>query len=677
MRKYLDYTGLQTLVERIKSCYLLEIGVSGGAGAIIVDSTADQAEINAIVEGNAPMPIAVKLHMADNDTDYIVNTCQVRGGYFMLYIPDDMVLTDIDGTEFTGTWMTFMADSFTAAVDYYATSVDLRNSTQVITDTSKATSSNVLYLVADSSKNVTGVVYNSKTYTFAAEKGEKGDKGDTGATGVGITSVKQTVASMISGDTNVVEITTSDGKTSQVKIRNGNASTAGTEIVQTTGQATDKVMSQAAVHDYVPDYCATLRSYTPNDAWNASALNVSNLARTRNTYSTAAKPYVFVRSTAASSSYRPNTVAFVVSTVAISLDEHVSSNIIKAVTDGMVLYNINGYWHLVVKRSDSQVLDHQFATRLASGFNWAVLLDYRATQLTFKATNNAGSALLEESVDLSSLDIDFGDVYYLAGLGTNGIVPDVIFSYNDLYATIDSYTDPLTCGNYKIAGNSSVSDTTGANLTEGLKTTAMDAIYTTHSYDSDTGAYTGSLRSDSYTANSVLQVKDAIAKFDSNDKVWRVRLKVTGSMTIKADSSFIRNWLIKDLTAGTEEMVSSVAADHVLIDGHKYEFIYKAGWYNGRWFLAKGDFTAVWSGLQWLSILHTDLTPSNYDGKMIKGNIDFYYDNPANVTTVPQVIVGTSNPWDVVGTQRVDTSGNIYYKVKSGTSLIEKKINNA
>lgn len=249
MRKYLDYTGLQTLVERIKSCYLLEIGVSGGAGAIIVDSTADQAEINAIVEGNAPMPIAVKLHMADNDTDYIVNTCQVRGGYFMLYIPDDMVLTDIDGTEFTGTWMTFMDDRFFAAVDYYATSVDLRNSTQVITDTSKATSSNVLYLVADSNKNVTGVVYNKKTYSFAAEKGEKGDKGDTGATGVGITSVKQTVASMISGDTNVVEITTSDGKTSQVKIRNGNASTSGTEIVQTTGQATDKVMSQKSVTD--------------------------------------------------------------------------------------------------------------------------------------------------------------------------------------------------------------------------------------------------------------------------------------------------------------------------------------------------------------------------------------------------------------------------------------------
>lgn len=249
MQKFLNYGGLQTLVERIKSCYLLEIGVSGGAGAIMVDSTADRAEINAIVEGNAPMPIAVKLHMADNDTDYIVNTCQVRGGYFMLYIPDDMVLTDIDGTEFTGTWMTFMAGSFTAAVDYYATSVDLRNSTQVITDTSKATSSNVLYLVADSSKNVSGVVYNRKTYTFAAEKGEKGDKGDTGATGVGITSVKQTVASMISGDTNVVEITTSDGKTSQVKIRNGNASTSGTEIVQTTGTATDKVMSQKSVTD--------------------------------------------------------------------------------------------------------------------------------------------------------------------------------------------------------------------------------------------------------------------------------------------------------------------------------------------------------------------------------------------------------------------------------------------
>lgn len=446
-------------------------------------------------------------------------------------------------------------------------------------------------------------------------------------------------------------------------------------VVQTTGQATDKVMSQAAVTDYVPDYCATLHSYTPNEAWNASAFNVSNLARTRNTYSTAAKPYVFVRSTAASSSYIPNTVAFVVSTVAISLDEHID-NIIKAVTDGMVLYNINGNWHLVVKRSDSQVLDHQFATRLASGFNWAVLLDYRASKLTFKATNNAGSAVLEESVDLSSLDIDFGDVYYLAGLGTNGIVPDVIFCYNDLYVTIDSYSDPLTCSNYKIAGPSSVPVMKDANLTDGLNTTAMDAIYTTHSYDSDTGAYTGSLSSDSYTTKSVLQVKDAIAKFNSGDTVWRVTLKVTGSMTIKAGSSYINNWIIKDLTAGTEEMVSSVAADHVLTDGHEYEFIYKAVWYSGNWFFAKGDFTAVWSGLQWLSILHTDLTPSNYDGKMIKGNIDFYYDNPSGVTTVPQVIVGTSNPWNVVGTQRVDTSGNIYYKVKSGTSLIEKKINN-
>lgn len=536
-----------------------------------------------------------------------------------------------------------------------------------------------MYFVADDSgTRVSKLRFGGNEYSMQGDKGDKGDKGDTGANGkdgVSITGITQQV-SMESGGENTLQISTSDGKVATFKIRNGNASTSGTEIVQTTGTATDKVMSQKSVTDYVPDYCATLRSYTANEAWKATNWNVSNLARTRNTYSTATKPYVFVRSTAAASSYIPNTVAFVVSTVAISLDEHVSNNIIKAVTDGMVLYNINGDWHLVVKRSDSKVLDHQFATRLASGFNWAVLLDYRASKLTFKATNTAGSALLEESVDLSSLDIDFGDVYYLAGLGTNGIVPDVIFSYNDLYVTIDSYSDPLTCGNSKIAGISDVSDTTGANLTDGLNTTAMDAIYTTHSYDSDTGAYTGSLSSDSYTTKSVLQVKDAIAKFNSNDTVWRVTLKVTGSMTIKANRSYINNWIIKDLTAGTEEKDSSVAADHVLKDGHEYEFIYKAGWYSGSWFFAKGDFTAVWSGLQWLSMLHTDITPSNYDGKMIKGNIDFYYDSPLNVTTVPQVIVGTSNPWNVVGTQRVDTSGNIYYKVKSGTSLIEKKINN-
>lgn len=120
MRKYLDYEGLQSLVGNIKNCYLLELGMSGGAGGLMVDSAADQAEINAIVTGIAPMPAAIKINYQDDGKSYVINTCQVRGGKFFIYIPSSVSITDGDGVAHTGTWMYLDYDMFVDGSDYYA-----------------------------------------------------------------------------------------------------------------------------------------------------------------------------------------------------------------------------------------------------------------------------------------------------------------------------------------------------------------------------------------------------------------------------------------------------------------------------------------------------------------------------------------------------------------------------
>lgn len=70
--------------------------------------------------------------------------------------------------------------------------------------------------------------------------------GQQGEDGVGISSVVQTTESTVSGGTNVITVTKSDGTTSTFNVRNGDAVGSAT-IVQTTGNSTTSAMSQDAV----------------------------------------------------------------------------------------------------------------------------------------------------------------------------------------------------------------------------------------------------------------------------------------------------------------------------------------------------------------------------------------------------------------------------------------------
>lgn len=84
---------------------------------------------------------------------------------------------------------------------------------------------------------------------FSGLKGETGPQGATGASGaagadgVGISSVVQTTESTVSGGTNVITVTKTDGTTSTFNVRNGDA-VGSVTIVQTTGNSTTSAMSQ-------------------------------------------------------------------------------------------------------------------------------------------------------------------------------------------------------------------------------------------------------------------------------------------------------------------------------------------------------------------------------------------------------------------------------------------------
>jgi hypothetical protein len=67
--------------------------------------------------------------------------------------------------------------------------------------------------------NIQEYILDGAVYLYA--KGDKGDKGDKGYTGVGIQSVEQIQTSDVSGGTNIVRVTLTNGETSDFEVKNG------------------------------------------------------------------------------------------------------------------------------------------------------------------------------------------------------------------------------------------------------------------------------------------------------------------------------------------------------------------------------------------------------------------------------------------------------------------------
>ena len=103
--------------------------------------------------------------------------------------------------------------------------------------------------------------------------------GSPGPQGVGISSVVQTTESTVSGGTNVITVTKTDGTTSTFNVRNGDAVGSAT-IVQTTGESTTAAMSQDAVTKELADIGRY--SFGSYDCWDYN--NEQMFARSKWTY---------------------------------------------------------------------------------------------------------------------------------------------------------------------------------------------------------------------------------------------------------------------------------------------------------------------------------------------------------------------------------------------------------
>jgi len=93
-----------------------------------------------------------------------------------------------------------------------------------------------------------------------------GTPGEPGDDGVGISSVVQTTESTVSGGTNVITVTKTDGTTSTFNVRNGDAVGSAT-IVQTTGDSTTAAMSQDAVTRELKNNKSHVLKVSPNSVF--------------------------------------------------------------------------------------------------------------------------------------------------------------------------------------------------------------------------------------------------------------------------------------------------------------------------------------------------------------------------------------------------------------------------
>lgn len=116
---------------------------------------------------------------------------------------------------------------------------------------------------------------------FSGLKGETGPQGATGASGaagadgVGIASVVQTTESSTPGGTNVITITKTDGTTSTVNVKNGDA--VGSVVVsQDRGVSTTSTMSQDAITKELQEitgYRKTMEDAYVNVTWEAGRID--------------------------------------------------------------------------------------------------------------------------------------------------------------------------------------------------------------------------------------------------------------------------------------------------------------------------------------------------------------------------------------------------------------------
>lgn len=491
-----------------------------------------------------------------------------------------------------------------------------------------------------------------------------GAKGDDG---VGISSVVQTTESTVSGGTNVITITKTDGTSSTVNVRNGDAVGSAT-IVQSTGTATDAVMSQDAVSKELAEIGR--KTFGPYDVWETGNTNL--VARSKYTYDVDNAPVIDQVCYKITSGFSDNP-PFLVITPNDNFNYSTNNDCVAIITSGF------GF-ALVVKREGTVLVNQALNLELQQTRVIAVRIDFRAKQFKLVARRLlSNQADLTYTYDLSAYDLSMGDCYIFSGLTRCGRCVNTIVGINA--HPVDDLTEYLdkmpVCGAYKMFKEYLSGGMTTGNADTGQPTyqNGMMFINNVNQTKVEAGHYRG-------TINTSVNVKMQLypgAVFDAgyDQKELHFLIKPSdGNMTISdSTNAIMKIYSIWDTTASA--YVTPVDGVYTLTDGHTYRVVTLGCInYSTYGFYVTGTCTIdVW-GQETRYMMLSNLTPINYDGVNIDGNIPFLFNYPSSpVAEAPMFANNLNNSW-VAG--RVRSNGtNLYYSMDNNGYIIEKQINNS
>ncbi len=483
---------------------------------------------------------------------------------------------------------------------------------------------------------------------------------------ISIQSVTQTTESTVSGGTNVITVTKTDGTTSTFNVRNGDAVGA-VVVAQTMGTSTTSTMSQNAISEELNNIGRY--SYGSFDCWNYN--NEMMYARSKYTYDVNNGPVIDLISYNAQSSLSSSPSILVI-TPSETYNRYASpSNSIEL---------RRGIWglELYIKRNGTELYNQAIFT--SDGEVKGIRIDFRNNILMWGYKSSG--TVTTGSVDLSSYDLAMGDCYIFTGFGTNGYVANCFVGINAGVA--ESFKDYLTrvpaIGAFKMFSELGTvgSDTDNLNNSGNKFVSGCGNGLTNPTQVSD-GHFQGTIDTDNMTTVK-LSADDTGMGSTQADRVgllcYFFIAPTNGDLNIKSD--YYHDIVgVADTTAKT--YIFPVDGVYTLTSGHVYWVSCPShiNWNAGGIGMA-GHCTVDIYGFEHYYRMASNLTPINYDGITIRGDAPFTFEHPEYVVSAPIFYRYEYRTYQLAGQMRYQNNGRVYLACDNGDGTItEKQINNS
>ena len=510
-------------------------------------------------------------------------------------------------------------------------------------------------------------IYIGDVEVTSSSKGDPGINGTNGTNGVGISSVVQTTESTVSGGTNVITVTKTDGTTSTFNVRNGDA-VGSVVVAQTKGTSTTSTMSQNVISEELNNIGRY--SFGSYDCWDYNSEQI--FARSKWTYDLSNGPVIDIVSYNAR-----NKLSSSPSFLAITPSE--TYNQFSPPADCIEL--LRGTWGLTLRIRRSGTTLYEQSVFTTTGEVKGIRVDFRNNILLW---GYKSGTVTSGSVDLSAYDLAMGDCYIFTGFGTNGEVANCYIGINA--GNIEPFSDYLikvpAIGSYKMYSEMGTvgRDTDNLNNSSNKFRTGCGTGLTNPT-EVSSGHYQGAIDTDTVTTVKLSIDSAGIGVYQSEIKTKLYSFKVAptnGDLNISTISGYYHD-IVRCVDMTAKAYVTPTNGVYALTSGHVYWVSCpgNVNWNAGGIGMA-GHCTVDIYDFEHHYRMVSNLTPINYDGVTIRGDVPFLFDHPEFVVTVPPFYRYEYGLYNLAGQMRAQNNGRVYVTVDNGDgTYTDKQINNS